>query len=153
MCSQPAVRNPRYSVIAAINVRGIVAYDIVSGSMNGRRLYMWTYYRLLQHCTAFPGPNSVLILDNVGFHRNRIFRRIVQFHGARLMYLPPYSPHLNVIELLFNALKQHLRKYPLICEENVRALAHLIMQRRLHRIQWDSVCRKIGYQYHVTGLP
>ena len=138
--------------MAAINVRGIVACDVIPGSMNGVRLYIWTYFRLLPSCTQHPGPNSIIILDNCRFHRNRNFRLIVDYFGVKLIYLPPYSPHLNVIEILFNALKQELKRFPLLCGEDVRALASLILRRKLYRIQWHSVCKKIGYHHHVTGL-
>ena len=41
--AQPAVRNPRYSVMAGINVNGTVAYSILPGSMNTFKLFWWTY--------------------------------------------------------------------------------------------------------------
>ncbi len=150
--NQPAVRNPRYSVMAAINVNGLVAYNILEGSMNGEKLYWWAVLRLLPKCSAYPGPNSLIILDNVRFHKNKLFKTICGYVGVKLLYLPPYSPHLNVIEWLFNALKANLRQYPLFCDTEIRNIARLIMEYRIKSIKWKSVCMKIGYQHHVSGL-
>lgn len=131
---------------------GIVTYDIVPGSINGHKLYLWAWYKFLPLCNEYPGPRSVLILDNVRFHKNPIFKRVCDFVGIKLIYLPPYSPHLNVIELLFNALKQQLKKYPTFCHKNVYIVAKLIMEKRLKRINWESTIRKIGYAKAVRGL-
>lgn len=120
--------------------------------MNGCRLYQWAWYKLLPKCNAFPGPNSVLILDNVGFHKNEIFRKVCDFVGIKLLYLPPYSPHLNVIELFFNALKMNLKKYPTLCSKSVRIVAKVIIEKRLKNIDWTTTVKKIGYHKVVRGL-
>ena len=59
----------------------------------------------------FPAPRSVLILDNASIHHWEPFYRIAVFIGIRLVYLPPYSPHLNIDELFFNATKRALEKH------------------------------------------
>jgi len=55
-------------------------------------------------------PGQVVILDNLGAHRAREVREIVEARGARLLYLPPYSPDFNPIELAFGTLKAGLRR-------------------------------------------
>ena len=120
--------------------------------MNGTKLYYWTLLRLLPKCNAYPGPNSVIILDNVRFHKYGPFRLICQYAGVRLIYLPPYSPHLNVVEMVFNVLKQHLAKYPHACYDDVQKIARLVFEYKIKPLTWHSLARKIGYQYHVGGL-
>ena len=44
-------------------------------------------------------PGDVVVLDNVGAHKPENVRRLVEGAGARILYLPPYSPNLNPIEL------------------------------------------------------
>ena len=139
-------------MLTAINVSGVLAYNIVQGSTNGMKLFYWTLHRLLPVCTPYPGPNSVLILDNVRFHKYAPFRLICSFAGVRLVFLPPYSPHLNVVELVFNVLKQHLRRYPYACYNDIRVIARLIFEYKIKPLRWHNVARKIGYQYHVNGL-
>ena len=55
-------------------------------------------------------PGDVVILDNLGSYKVRGVRKAIEAVGARLFYLPPYSPDLNPIELAFSKLKAHLRK-------------------------------------------
>jgi transposase len=55
-------------------------------------------------------PGQVVVVDNLGAHRAAEAREIVEARGARLLYLPSYSPDLNPIELAFGTLKAALRK-------------------------------------------
>jgi transposase len=45
----------------------------------------------------FPGPHSVLVLDNVSIHKGRNLLDICNTKGVRVEYLPPYSPDLNPV--------------------------------------------------------
>ena len=45
-------------------------------------------------------PGDIVILDNLGSHKSTALRRMIRAAGARLWYLPPYSPDLNPIDLL-----------------------------------------------------
>jgi len=49
-------------------------------------------------------------MDNLGSHKGSIIRRLIRSAGARLFFLPPYSPDLNPIEQVFAKLKTLLRK-------------------------------------------
>lgn len=49
-------------------------------------------------------------MDNLSSHKSEEVREIIEAAGARLLYLPPYSPDLNPIEMAFAKLKAHLRK-------------------------------------------
>ncbi|ACP22319.1 transposase (plasmid) [Sinorhizobium fredii NGR234] len=55
-------------------------------------------------------PGDVVILDNVGFHKSERAEQMVKAKGAWLLFLPPYSPDLNPIEMAFSKLKALLRK-------------------------------------------
>ena len=54
--------------------------------------------------------DSVVILDNASFHKSAATRELVEQTGAKLLFLPPYSPDLNPIEHDFGALKK-IREY------------------------------------------
>jgi len=58
----------------------------------------------------YPGPNSVIILDNAKIHHNEDLIDYLQAFGIRVEFLPPYSPDLNPIELAFSVLKNYLKK-------------------------------------------
>ena len=55
-------------------------------------------------------PGDIVILDNLGSHKGQTVRRAIRAAGARLLFLPPYSPDLNPIEQVFAKLKHLLRK-------------------------------------------
>ena len=54
-------------------------------------------------------PGDVVILDNLSSHKSAKTRRLIESCGARLEFLPPYSPDLNPIEMVFSKIKQVLR--------------------------------------------
>ena len=68
-------------------------------------------------------PGQVVVLDNLGAHRAIGVREAVEAAGARLLYLPGYSPDFNPIEKAFSRLKAMLRK---IGERTVGGLWDLI---------------------------
>jgi transposase len=55
-------------------------------------------------------PGDIVIMDNLGSHKSGAIRSAIRAVGARLMFLPPYSPDLNPIEQVFAKLKTLLRK-------------------------------------------
>jgi transposase len=55
-------------------------------------------------------PGDIIIIDNLGSHKGKAVRRAIRAAGAKLFFLPPYSPDLNPIEQVFAKLKTLLRK-------------------------------------------
>nr|WP_027556504.1 IS630 family transposase [Bradyrhizobium sp. Cp5.3] len=55
-------------------------------------------------------PGDIVILDNLGSHRSKAVRQLIRSVGAKLFFLPKYSPDLNPIEQVFAKLKHLLRK-------------------------------------------
>jgi transposase len=56
----------------------------------------------------WPLANSVLIIDNASIHKVAGIREMIEERGARLLYLPAYSPNFNPIELAFSTIKAWL---------------------------------------------
>lgn len=54
-------------------------------------------------------PGDIVIMDNLGCHKSAVLRRMIRAAGARLWYLPPYSPDLNPIEQAFAKIKHWMR--------------------------------------------
>ena len=67
-----------------------------------------TYVRRLLAPALKPG--QVVVMDNLGAHRPKSIRELIEERGCDLIYLPPYSPDLNPIEEAFSKLKHILRK-------------------------------------------
>lgn len=55
-------------------------------------------------------PGQVVVMDNLGAHRPKRVRELIEERGCELLYLPPYSPDLNPIEEAFSKIKHIMRK-------------------------------------------
>ena len=92
--------------IAALGCGGIQAPCLFDGPINGEVFLAWVRQILVP--TLKPG--EVVIMDNLGSHRGKAVRRAIREAGAKLLFLPKYSPDLNPIEQAFSKLKHLLRK-------------------------------------------
>ena len=105
----PGKRSKRWSILPAIGIGGYLDWDVYHGSYNAERFNLFIE-RLLLKMTPYPGPRSVLIMDNASTHHNQYLGPMCAAAGVRVEYLPPYSPDLNPIELSFHELKAWMRK-------------------------------------------
>jgi transposase len=87
--------------LAALRHDRIDAPCVFDGAINGQRFCAWVEQALAR--TLRPG--DLVIMDNLGAHKVQGVRDAIGARGARLLYLPPYSPDLNPIEQLFAKLK------------------------------------------------
>ena len=71
----------------------------------------WIRDELLPHCGRFPGPKSVIIMDNASFHCHPEVATAIEEAGCEVRYLPSYSPDFNPIELSFSVLKAWVRRH------------------------------------------
>ncbi len=92
--------------IAALRHDRIDAPFVLDGPVNGE--WFTAYVRELLVPTLKPG--DVVVMDNLGSHKGKAVRQAIRDAGARLFFLPPYSPDLNPIEQVFAKLKTLLRK-------------------------------------------
>jgi transposase len=92
--------------LAALRHDGITAPFVLDGPINGEAFLAYVEQVLVP--TLKPG--DIVVMDNLGSHKNRAIRQAIRAAGARLMFLPPYSPDLNPIEQVFAKLKTLLRK-------------------------------------------
>ena len=92
--------------IAALRCDRIDAPCLFDGPINGEAFL--TYVETFLVPTLKPG--DVVIMDNLGSHRGKAVRKAIRAVGARLLFLPKYSPDLNPIEQVFSKLKHMLRK-------------------------------------------
>src|SRR5438067_2656935 len=92
--------------LAALRHDRIDAPWFIEGPIDGESFRLYVEKVLLP--TLRPG--DIVVLDNLGSHKGKALRRAIRSVGARLFFLPKYSPHLNPIEHLFAKLKHWLRK-------------------------------------------
>ncbi|SRR6266702_1437117 len=98
----------RYSILPALSLDGILHADVYDRAVDGERFRVFIA-GLLERMQPWPLPNSVIVMDNATIHKVEGIREMVEGRGARLIYLPPYSPDLNPIEEAFSSMKAWLR--------------------------------------------
>jgi transposase len=94
------------TLIAGLRSNGLVAPFVVNAPMN--RVIFDTYVET--QLAPQLGKGDVVILDNLAAHKSETAESFLRARGAWFLFLPPYSPNLNPIEMAFSKLKAHLRK-------------------------------------------
>ncbi len=94
------------TLLAALRHGGVDAPWLIDGPINGE--IFRTYVEKVLVPVLRPG--DVVIMDNLGSHKSKAVRRAIRAAGAKLFFLPKYSPDLNPIEMLFGKLKHWLRR-------------------------------------------
>ena len=102
-------RSRRWSLLPALGLNGYLYYEIHHGSVS-QECFNTFIQRLLQYCTPYPGPRSVIILDNASVYRSAELKEMCRDAGVRLLFLPPYSPDFNAIEESFAGIKAWIRR-------------------------------------------
>jgi transposase len=92
--------------LAALRIDRIDAPCVIDGPINGQSFLAYVEQMLVP--TLKPG--DIVIIDNLGRHKGKAVRQAIRATGAKLFFLPPYSPDLNPIEQVFAKLKTLLRK-------------------------------------------
>lgn len=92
--------------LAALRCDQITAPFVLDGPINGESFKAY----LEQVLVPTLRRGDIVVMDNLGSHKGSAIRRAIRAAGARLLFLPPYSPDLNPIEQVFAKLKTLLRK-------------------------------------------
>jgi transposase len=91
--------------IAGLRHDGLIAPCVFDGAINGELFLACVEQVLVPTLRA----GDIVVMDNLGSHKVAGVRQAIEAAGARLLYLPPYSPDLNPIEQAFAKLKALLR--------------------------------------------
>jgi transposase len=92
--------------VAGLRSTALTAPGVIDGPMNGNAFLAYVE-QILAPSLA---PGDIVVMDNLSAHKVLGVREAIEAAGARLLYLPPYSPDFNPIEHLFAKLKALLRK-------------------------------------------
>lgn len=112
--------------LAALRHNRVDAPWLLDGPINGESFQLYVEKVLVPALHQ----GDVVVMDNLGSHKGKAIRNAIRAAGARLLFLPKYSPDLNPIEQLFAKLKHWLRKAAkrtpdTICEAIAQTLATL----------------------------
>ena len=92
--------------LAALRHHRIDAPWLLDGPIDGASFQTYVEQVLLPTLKA----GDIVVTDNLGSHKGKAVRRLIRSAGAKLLFLPKYSPDLNPIEQVFAKLKHLLRK-------------------------------------------
>lgn len=91
--------------LGGLRTTRFVAPLCVTGAINGRVFLAWVE----QHLVPALRPGDVVVMDNLSSHKVVGVVEAIEAAGAKVRYLPPYSPDFNPIELAFSKFKRLLR--------------------------------------------
>src|SRR5204862_126806 len=128
--------------IAALRTSGLTAPVVIDGAVNGEIFLAYLRQQLVPTLRS----GDIVVMDNLASHKKAGVREAIEAVGARLLYLPPYSPDFNPIEQAFSKFKWLLRSS---AERTVSALWHRCGQ--LVELFGEPECRNYfrhsGYRY------
>lgn len=93
------------TMVAALTTRGLEAPMTIAEPTDGDIFLAYIEQVLCPRLR----PGQVVVMDNLSAHKVSGVRELIEARGARLLYLPPYSPDLNPIEQAWSKIKQVLR--------------------------------------------
>ena len=104
--SCPVSQGERISTIGALSIEGLIASMSFEGTLDGSVFLYFLENILVPHLRS----GNVVICDNAAAHKVENVQELIESKGARVVYLPPYSPDLSPIELYWSKFKQFLKK-------------------------------------------
>ena len=106
-------RGTRISAIAAISSSGMIAVELMTGSVNGDKFFDYVRGSLIPEMLPFDGknPNSIAVLDNCSIHHVHEVTELFRNAGILFLFLPPYSPDMMPIEKTFSFVKYYLKDH------------------------------------------
>lgn len=93
------------TLIGALDISGVRCSTVVDGAVNADVFEAFVERVLVPELR----PGDVVVMDNLSSHKRARTRELIESAGAQLVFLPPYSPDLNPIEMVFSKIKQALR--------------------------------------------
>jgi transposase len=103
--STPQNWGENITILSALSLQGMIASMIVPGSTNSDVFLAYIEQVLVPQLW----PGAVVLMDNLSPHKASGVQERIEEAGAGLLYLPPYSPDLNPVELAWSKLKAYLR--------------------------------------------
>jgi transposase len=103
-CSVPRNRGPNTTLLPSMTAEGMGPCMAVMGSTTA------AVFETYVEKVLAPSYGQLVVLDNLTAHQGERVKELVEERGCELLYLPPYSPDLNPIEVAFSKIKGILRK-------------------------------------------
>ena len=124
--------------LAALRLDGLFAPWVIDGALNGD---LFTAY-IRKELAPQLRPGDILVLDNLPTHKVKAAVAAVHAVDARVLYLPPYSPDFNPIEMVYSKTKNELRRLEL---RTIPELEHAFGQ----SLDWITRTHTLHYFQHA----
>jgi transposase len=139
----PAGYGSNYTLLAVLSLTGVQAPFLLEGALDSEALRAY----ITEVLAPVLEPGDILVLDNLATHKVSWLTELIEAQGARLEYLPPYSPDYNPIERCWSKIKTYLRKakartYEALVQALCEALATIT---EADLLAWVEFC---GYSVH-----
>ena len=99
-------RGRNISLLSALSVKEVLASSNISGAVDGATFEAFLVKKLIPKLWK----NACVVMDNAKIHKGEMVRELIEAAGARLIYLPPYSPEFSPIENFWSKVKALLKK-------------------------------------------
>ena len=103
---KPHCPGNRYSIIGAISISKIVSMMYIDCAINGAIFLSFIKKLLLPKLRQ----GQYVVMDNINFHKQEIVKNLVERVGAKVVFLPPYSPDLSPIEKMWSKIKEIVKR-------------------------------------------
>lgn len=117
----PRNRGVVLTMLGAITLDGVEALMTVEGGTSGAVFLEF----VRDHLVPILRPRDVVVMDNLGAHHATGVKEAIRAAGAEVLYMPPYSPDLNPIELCWSKMKSALRRIGARTVNSLRAAVQL----------------------------
>jgi transposase len=126
---RPSKRGKRVSIISAISLPEVITHLNIMGSTDGLTFEAFISQTLVSKLWK----GACVIMDNCSIHKGEEVRALIEKAGAKLIFLPPYSPDFSPIENCFSKIKSILRSigarsYPELVKAIVKAFSHVSLE-------------------------
>ena len=95
------------TLVSSVRLDGTQAYEFFQGSLNGKNFLSYVKNTLIP--TLKKG--DIVVMDNLSCHKVKGVKEAIEEAGASVLYLPPYSPDFNPIEMMWSKMKTLLRNW------------------------------------------
>ena len=110
----PLGRGQSASLIASFSLKRFQTVTVINTrdeTVNTDKFMEVIENEILTDCNPYPGDRSVLVLDNASIHNKNRVREVCAAKGVLVVWLPPYSPDFNPIELWFNCVRYQMEAH------------------------------------------
>lgn len=142
VCHAPGGHWRTTTMISSVRLDGTTACMTIEGATNTEVFQAYVRQILLPVLR----PGDIVILDNLGAHKNEATLALIRQAGAEARFLPAYSPDLNPIEMMWSKVKALLRKAQARTHPDLlKAIAHALSCVTPHdALGWFAAC---GYNF------